>query len=107
MEEILLTLNQPFVLWLLSTGAVLAILVDYFFPVDWVAYLGYGLFAIFIGATVPVPPALSLVVMLAVGALMLLLHMFVFSKYLTNAPMHERPLVHNSQESDTTVPSGS
>lgn len=90
MEEILLWLNQPLVLWSLLGGAVGLVLIDYVFPVDWPAYLGYALFGIFIGATVPLQPSWSLFSMLAVLSLMLTLHKAVFSKFLTNAPSLER-----------------
>lgn len=86
MEEILLTLNQPTVLWSIFTAAILAVLIDYLFPVDWLAYVGYGLFAIFVGATVPVGAALSVAAMIAVFGIMLILHKLLFAKLLTNAP---------------------
>lgn len=90
MEEFLLFLNQPLVLVILFVGAIVLVLIDYLFPVDWPAYVGYVLFALFIGATAPVSPLLSLLAMVAVVSLMLTLHKAIFSKYLTNAPVHER-----------------
>lgn len=90
MEELLLFLNQTVVLWSLFAGAIILVLIDYLFPVDWPAYLGYVLFAIFIGATVPLSVAFSFLSMLAVFSLMLTLHKAVFSKFLTNAPHLER-----------------
>ena len=90
MEEFLLVLNQPVVLWSLFGGAIALILIDYLFPVDWPAYIGYVLFALFVGATANIPQAWSLVAMLAVFVLLLILHKAVFSKFLTNAPYCER-----------------
>lgn len=92
MEDILLTLNQPLILWSLFAGAILAVLVDYLFPVDWLAYVGYALFSLFVGATVPATPTVSLIVMAVVTGAMLILHYFVFSKFLTNAPRYDQAL---------------
>ncbi len=90
MYDLLFTLNQPTVLLALFGGSILLILIDYLFPVDWPAYIGYVLFSIFIGATVPLNLTFSLISMLAVFSLMLTLHKAVFSRYLTNAPKWER-----------------
>ena len=98
MDEILLTLNQPITLWLLFSGAILAVLIDYLFPVDWLAYVGYVLFAVFVGATIPATPAVSLMVIAAVTVTMLVLHHYIFSKYLTNAPRYECPTSLNDEK---------
>ena len=90
MEEFLLFLNQPVVLWSLFGGAIALILIDYLFPVDWPAYVGYVLFALFIGATADVPQGWSAVTIVAVLGLLLALHIAVFSRFLTNAPYCER-----------------
>jgi len=90
MNEVFLVLNQPVVLWTLFGMSVSLVLIDYLFPVDWPAYLGYVLFGVFIGATVSLDPAFSLLATLAVILLMLTLHRAIFSKYLTNLPRHER-----------------
>lgn len=90
MSDLMLTLNQPLVLWSLLGGSIGLILVDYLFPVDWPAFGGYALFAVFIGATIPAPSVVSLSIMAVVLATMLLLHHFVFAKFLTNAPRYER-----------------
>ena len=88
-EELLLFLNQPQVLWSLFAGAIGLVLIDYIFPIDWPAYIGYALFGVFVGATIPLSVAYSFVAMIAVFGLMLLLHKAIFSRYLTNAPKHE------------------
>ena len=90
MEDFFLFLNQPIVLWSLITASVLLILVDYLFPVDWPAYLGYIAFSLFLGATVPLSPFSSLIFMAGVFILILALHEFLFAKFLTNAPRYER-----------------
>jgi hypothetical protein len=86
LEQVFLTLNAPVVLWSIFTAAILAVVIDYLFPVDWVAYFGYALFAVFIGATVPVAPIVSFVTILVVFGVMLVLHKMFFANYLTNAP---------------------
>jgi hypothetical protein len=92
MTEFFLMLNEPTVLWSLFGGAIALVLIDYLFPVDWPAYVGYVLFALFVGATISAPPLLSLAVVVAVLILALLLHRFLLSRFLTNAPMWERRL---------------
>lgn len=91
MESIFLTLNEPLVLWALLGAAILLVLIDYLFPVDWLAYVGYIFFAVFIGATIPATPVYSLLAMVIAILVMLLLHLLLFSRFLTNAPRHERP----------------
>lgn len=91
MQDVLLALNQPFVLWSLFGGAVGLILLDYLLPVDWLAYLGYACFAVFLGATAPVAPAMSFAVMGGAFVVALIGHRFWFSKLLTNAPRIEQP----------------
>lgn len=93
MEDLLLVLNQPLILRCLFGGAILAVLIDYLFPVDWLAYVGYVLFGIFVGATLATTPVLSALVMVVVVVAMFLLHKFLFSKYLTNAPRIERQVI--------------
>lgn len=89
MEEFFLFLNNPLVLWSLLIGSVVLVLIDYIFPVDWPAYLGYLAFAMFIGATVPLNPLWSFLTIVFSFALLLVLHVFVFSIFLTNAPKYE------------------
>ncbi|GIW99359.1 MAG: hypothetical protein KatS3mg111_2692 [Pirellulaceae bacterium] len=85
MQDIFVWLNQPTILWMLLVSAVVAILVDYFLPVDWVAFLGYGLFSLFVGATVPATPTISLGLTGSLLLIMWALHYSVFRHYLTNA----------------------
>ncbi len=96
MEAVFETLNEPLVLWSLFAGAIVLVLIDWFFPVDWPAFLGYALFAVFVGATVPAIPVLSLAIIVIVFVLMLVLHEFLFSRFLTNAPKFECPTEPNA-----------
>lgn len=105
MNELLLFLNQPTVLWLLFGSAVGLVLIDYLFPIDWPAYVGYALFAVFMGATVPFNATVSLLSMVAVLSLMLTLHKAIFSKYLTNLPRHERTREQRLAQDKPTAPS--
>ncbi|QEG20369.1 hypothetical protein [Mariniblastus fucicola] len=90
MNEVLLFLNDPVILWSLLGASILLVLIDYLFPVDWPAYVGYLFFSIFIGTTASLTPLMSLFAMVAVFSFLLTMHKAVFSKYLTNAPHHER-----------------
>lgn len=71
--------------------AVLLILVDYFFPVDYPAYLGYLSFAAGMFWAVPFGPVVSLGASLGIFLLLLLLHRIWFGRYLTNAHQHRAP----------------
>lgn len=71
-------------------AAVALILIDYFFPVDYPAYFGYLLFSLGMFWAVPFGPLLSLVCVLAIFALLLVLHLVWFRRFLTNAPSARR-----------------
>ncbi len=101
MAELMMTLNQPGVLGTLFIASVVLLLLDYLLPIDWLAYLGYVSFAVFIGATAPASPFNSVVVMVVVLAVALLLHEFFFAQYLTNAPRHESRPTDDVDEQDT------
>ena len=90
MADLLLLLNEPGILWTLFISSILLVLLDYFLPVDWLAYVGYLCFSVFVGATISATPTYSFVAMVAVAAAMLLAHQFLFSRFLTNAPRYER-----------------
>ncbi|NND97816.1 MAG: hypothetical protein HKN47_10860 [Pirellulaceae bacterium] len=98
MADLLLQLNAPVILWPMFVASIVLVLLDYLLPVDWLAYLGYALFAVFVGATASVIPTTSFLIMAAVFAGMLLLHVLVFSRYLTNAPHIEN--CHQSKPCD-------
>lgn len=90
MQNALLLLNQPFVLWSLLAASLALVLIDYLFPVDWLALVGYVLFGVFVGATISTSPVCSLLAAVAVVAVMFVSHTLIFARYLTNAPRHER-----------------
>jgi membrane protein implicated in regulation of membrane protease activity len=92
MNDLLATLaasDLP-IMEVLFASAVVLILVDYFFPVDFPAYVGYLCFALGMFWVLPFGPLPSLVGVLVIFALFLLLHRAVFSRFLTNAPSAER-----------------
>jgi hypothetical protein len=77
--------NFPYMEVLFALAVVL-VLIDYFFPVDYPAYLGYLCFAGGTFFALPLPAIPSLLLALSVWVILLLLHTFWFSRYLTNAP---------------------
>lgn len=85
MTDFLLTLRNYYIVEILFIAAVLLILIDYFFPVDFAAYIGYFCFAAGIFFVAPFGMAFSLVLGVATFAILLLLHRVLFSRYLTNA----------------------
>ena len=70
----------------LYTLAVILILIDYFFSVDYPAYIGYFCFAGGTFFALPLPAIPSLLLALSVWVLLLVLHTFWFRRYLTNSP---------------------
>lgn len=85
MTDFLLTLsNWPMMEILFILGVVL-ILIDYFFPVDFPAYLGYLCFAGGMFFAVPFTAVPSLVTGAAIWVVLLILHKLWFYKFLTNA----------------------
>lgn len=89
MQEFILIMGQPMILTALFITSITLVLLDYLLPVDWLAYLGYIVFAVFIGLTMPAQAATSILVAIGVGVLLLVAHKLLFSKYLTNAPRLE------------------
>ena len=69
---------------------ILLVLIDYFFPVDWAAYLGYLFFglAAFFGVQENLYHSLYWFGGVFVG--LLILHKLIFSRFLTNAPHLEK-----------------
>ena len=86
MATFLATLPALTVMTVLFIAAVILILIDYFFPVDYPAYLGYACFALGAFFVFPFGVSLSMFASLVVFAVLLTLHMLWFSRYLTNAP---------------------
>jgi membrane protein implicated in regulation of membrane protease activity len=85
MQEWLLTMADWHVMEWLFVAAVVLILIDYYFPVDYPAYLGYLCFAGGMFFALPLPVVPSALIAVAIFVICLLLHWFWFSKYLTNA----------------------
>ena len=85
MTDFLIWLSDWPAMEILFGFAIALVLIDYFFPVDWCAYLGYLCFAGGVFFALPMTATPSLLAALLVFALLLLLHKVWFSKYLTNA----------------------
>jgi len=86
MHETIQLLNDFHIFYiLLGLGAVL-VLIDYFFPTDWPCFVGYFCFGAAVFFAVPFLFGKSLIFGIATFVLLLALHHFVFSKFLTNAP---------------------
>ena len=66
--------------------AVLLVLIDYFFPVDYPAFLGYLCFAGGIFFAAPWTWGPSLVAAVVVWVALLVMHRLWFTSFLTNAP---------------------
>lgn len=71
---------------ILFIASVALILIDYFFPVDYPAYLGYFCFAAGMFFAVPFTLLPSVIVAALIFIVLLVLHRLWFSRYLTNAP---------------------
>ena len=86
MDDLLLTLADWHVMELLFGLSVVLILIDYFFPVDYPAYIGYLCFALGMFFALPFTVLPSALMSLGIWVGLLLLHRVWFSRYLTNAP---------------------
>lgn len=69
----------------LFIASVALILIDYFFPVDFPAYLGYLCFAAGMFFALPLTFIPSLIISIVIFIVLLIFHFALFSKYLTNA----------------------
>jgi membrane protein implicated in regulation of membrane protease activity len=69
----------------LFIAAVALILIDYFFPVDFPAYLGYLCFAAGMFFALPLTFIPSLIAAVVIFVVLLIFHFTLFSQYLTNA----------------------
>ena len=83
-EEWLIFLNQPLVLWTLLAGGIGLVVIDLFSQSDWPAYIGFGLFGIFVGASGPITLAYCCLAIAVVFGLILLLQKAMHSRYLTD-----------------------
>ena len=71
--------------WIFAALAILMIWIDYYFFVDWPAFVGYLLFGLAAIIMAPFTLGVSVAVGCGIFVLFLFLHVLVFSKYLTNA----------------------
>jgi membrane protein implicated in regulation of membrane protease activity len=69
----------------LFIASVALILIDYFFPVDFPAYIGYLCFAAGMFFALPLTFVPSLIIAIVIFLLLLFFHVRLFSQYLTNA----------------------
>ena len=76
MTELLIRLAGYPVMEILFALAVVLVLIDYFFPVDYPAFIGYLCFALGVFFAAPWRWGLSLVAAVATWALLLVLHRF-------------------------------
>ena len=90
MDDVLITLVDWHAMEILFVLAIVLILIDYFFPVDYPAYLGYFCFAAGMFFAVPFGVVTSLLVALGIWILLLVLHRVLFTRFLTNAPGAQR-----------------
>ena len=89
MEELILFFSQPLILWSLFVGAIGFLSLDYFFSVNWSAYVGYALLGVFVGSATPLVVAYSSLSIAVVLGLMFGLHQSGFNRDSANTPRHE------------------
>lgn len=85
MTDFLMSIADWPVMEVLFVAAVVLVLIDYFFPVDFPAYFGYLCFAGGMFFALPYGLNPSIVIALLIFALLLTLHKLWFTKFLTNA----------------------
>lgn len=85
MSELLIRLAPYPVMEAAFALAVALVLIDYLFPVDFAAYLGYLCFGAGVFFAAPWGLASSLLLGIAVVATLVTLHHLWFSRFLTNA----------------------
>lgn len=87
--EIIDTLRHFHVPEILAVLGALLVLIDYFFPTDWPAHVGYVLFSaamFFVAYMYGLAPVSALAVSLGLWLLLSLLHRALLHEYLENAP---------------------
>jgi membrane protein implicated in regulation of membrane protease activity len=82
----------------LFIAAVALILIDYFFPVDFPAYIGYLCFAAGMFFALPLPLLASLITAIIIFIVLLFFHVRLFSHYLTNAQGVYKDSVYKDRE---------
>ena len=91
MYDVILALRDARIVEVLFIASIFLVLIDYFFPVDYPAYIGYVCFAVAIFFVAPFALPLSLLLGVGVLAILLLLHRQFFTHYLTNATDKPEP----------------
>lgn len=86
MNDLLMNLSIYPVMELAFALAVVLVLIDYLFPVDYPAFIGYLCFAVGGFFALPWTWGPSLAAAVAIWALLLVLHRLWFTRFLTNAP---------------------
>lgn len=92
MYDLILQLQNWRLMEISFIAAVALILIDYFFPVDFPAYIAYALFAVGMFLALPFGPLLSFLFALGLFLLLLAMHLIWFSHFLTNAPNTTKPI---------------
>ena len=92
MYELIHWLSKHYAMEILIALGVVLVLIDYYFRTDVPAHFGYVCFsgAFFFALGGGFSLAMSLILALLCWGLLELLHFFVFSRFLTNAPGKER-----------------
>ncbi|MGL4611270.1 MAG: hypothetical protein ACRCYY_16615 [Trueperaceae bacterium] len=85
MADFLTNLPTVTIMTWLFIASIALILIDYFFPVDFPAYLGYVCFAAGMFFALPLSFIASLITAIVIFFVMLFFHNRLFSQYLTNA----------------------
>lgn len=85
MYDLLQTLRDYYAMEILFVASVVLVLLDYFFPVDYLAYIGYLCFALGVFFAAPFSILISTLIGVLVFGILLLLHRAWFSRFLTNA----------------------
>jgi len=91
MYELILQLQNWRIMEISFITAIVLILIDYFFPVDYPAYIAYGLFGLGMFLALPFGPLLSFLFAIGLVLLLLAMHIVWFSHFLTNAPGVDQP----------------
>ena len=85
MTELLMDLARYPLMEVFAIAAVVLVLIDYFFPVDFPAYIGYLCFALAMFFGVPLGFMQSVLAAVGIWVLLLILHKVWFRHFLTNA----------------------
>lgn len=86
MNDVLMGLSSYPLMETAFVAAVVLVLIDYLFPVDYPAFIGYLCFAVGVFFALPWTWLPSLAGAAVTFGLLLLLHRVWFTRFLTNAP---------------------